>query len=234
MLRYFGQKLGMSLAMVTVLAAGPALATTQKCPTENDATVVIDFSLQSDFTAACTGAARALTYMLDKDFREPPEISIRIIDSLQENSVPVAHGHFDAKTKTATVMSRTVYQDARVQNRVLGLPMDTELYSSIFTHEVAHAIAHENFAVEKPPTVAHEYIAYTVQLATLPDALRNRILTAIPGTGFEHEREISELYMAFDPDRFAVQVYRHFMRSTNRTEFFARLLSGAFKPTPIH
>lgn len=234
MLRALGQKLGISLAMAAALGAWPALATTQKCPPTHGLPVVVDFSQQSDFLDACTGAARAMAYMLDKGFRGPTGINIRIIDSVEENQLPVAHGHFDSKTKIATVMSRSVYQDASVLNRVLGLPMDSELYSSIFTHEVAHAIAHENFAAAKPPTVAHEYIAYTVQLATLPDALRNRILTAIPGTGFEHEREISELYMAFNPDRFAVQVYRHFMRSTNRAEFFARLLSGAFRPARIY
>jgi len=233
MLRGLWAKVSATLAVAAVLTASPSLATTQHCPATTDISVVIDYSLKSDFLAACTGAARAMTYMLDNGFREPGEIKIRIVDSLEENQVPVAHGHFDPKTSIATVMSRSVYRDSRVQNHVLGQPMDGELYASIFSHEVAHAVAHENFAVEKPPTVAHEYIAYTVQLATLPDDLRSRILTAIPGTGFEHVGEISELYMAFDPDRFAVQVYRHFMRSTNKAEFFAHLLSEAFRPRPV-
>jgi hypothetical protein len=53
---------------------------------------------------------------------------------------------------------------------VLGLPVDAVLYASIFAHEVAHAVIHQNLDGRKLSFAAHEYLAYAVQLGTLPPA----------------------------------------------------------------
>jgi hypothetical protein len=81
-------------------------------------------------------------------------------------------------------------------------------------HEIAHAIADANF-VRRPVAPAHENIAYTTQLATMPEELRNTILRNVDTDGYEHLKEVGDMLLMIDPNRFAVKSYLHFMRPQN-------------------
>jgi hypothetical protein len=86
--------------------------------------------------------------------------------------------------------------------------------------------------VPKPSLEAHEYIAYVVQLATLPDVLQQQLLASFSNPAFYHEREINGIFLQLDPEVFAVKAYRHFVTQSDPQTFFQRLLNsrlGSFR-----
>ena len=121
------------------------------------------------------------------------------------------------------------YDEAVVASRkfppAFGIPMSPALWQSFVSHETAHAIAEQNFAVGVRRQTASEYIAEVVQLATLPPDLRKVILDHYEAKGFDDKREISMLLYEFDPAVFAVMAYRHYTALGDRgPAFIARLL----------
>ncbi len=106
------------------------------------------------------------------------------------------------------------YDEAVAASRKLppafDMSMSPALWESFISHETAHAVAEQNFAVGVARRTASEYIAAVVQLATLPNDLRKAILDHYPAQGFADASEISILSYDFDPAVFAVMAYRHY------------------------
>lgn len=107
-----------------------------------------------------------------------------------------------------------------------GLPTTRSTYRSLVAHEVAHAVAACNFAIPDPTIHAHEYIAYVAMLATMDPATRARVLALRPGLVFEDESEINELTYWFDPLRFGIEAYRHYLQRGYGDTFMLKVLSG--------
>jgi hypothetical protein len=107
-----------------------------------------------------------------------------------------------------------------------GVPVDRSMYHSLVTHEVAHAVASCNFKISKPTIHANEYIAYVAMFAMMNPVLRVRILDANPGVGFDSEWEINEIIYLFDPMRFGVDAYGHYLQRGNGDAFLLKVLSG--------
>lgn len=105
------------------------------------------------------------------------------------------------------------------------LPMSVALWQSVISHETAHAVAEQNFALGVHRPTASEYIAVVVQLATLPPDLQKTILERNDANGFADASEISMLLYEIDPAVFAVMAYRHYAALGDRgADFIARLL----------
>ena len=105
------------------------------------------------------------------------------------------------------------------------MPMSPALWQSFISHETAHAVAEQNFAVGVRHRTASEYIAAVVQLETLPPDLRKAILDRYDAKGFRDASEISMMSYEFDPAVFAVMAYRHYAALGDRgPAFIARLV----------
>jgi hypothetical protein len=106
------------------------------------------------------------------------------------------------------------------------MPIDAILYRSIITHEVAHLIAANNFVIPKPLIKAKEYIAYVTMFATMPAVYRRQLFEQFPAKAFESELDINTMIYLFDPTRFGVSAYKHFLKLENRRAFIRRTLAG--------
>jgi hypothetical protein len=119
---------------------------------------------------------------------------------------------------TSTIASRR-YPPA------FDMPMSPALWQSFISHEMAHAVTLQNFAVGVKRTTASEYIAAVVQLATLPPDLRQAILRRHDAEAFSDPREIRLLMYEMNPSVFGVMAYRHYVTLGDRgPAFLARLL----------
>ena len=114
--------------------------------------------------------------------------------------------------------------------RFFGLQLSRNLYRSFIVHELAHAIAANNFTIEHVSTASQEYIAYTVQLATMARSLQKSIFTTFTHEPFLNEGEITSLFYYLNPEVFGVKAYRHFQRLENGADFYRRILTGGFQP----
>lgn len=104
--------------------------------------------------------------------------------------------------------------------------IDRSLYRSLVAHEVAHSIAAANFSMPSAAIQAHEYLAYVTMFATMAPAQRERVLAQYPLAGFEDDEKMSAMIYLFDPMRFGVRAYRHFLERTNGREYLHSVLAG--------
>jgi hypothetical protein len=114
--------------------------------------------------------------------------------------------------------------------RLFGLPIDEALYKTVVVHEIAHAIADQNFTMPNPSLVAQEYLAYVAQLSTMPSPLRERVLGGFDLAPYESIDEMSPVYYQLAPTCFGVKAYRHFLGLPDQTAFLHGLLSGRLRP----
>lgn len=91
---------------------------------------------------------------------------------------------------------------------------------------VAHAIVGCHLGERRLSLAAHKYLAYVTMFATLPAALRDPALAAMPGTGFDHPLQINTMVYAFDPQRFGADAFRHWRSQRDGAAFLRRVIAG--------
>ena len=223
-------KLGicMLMTMMAFILAIPVEGASMKC-TGVDVTVIYENDV--DALTACTGATEAIVFMTEHGFNARIPITISVVDQIEKKHTAQVLGQYSSKTTDITMLSFSSCLEKSADNPPFGIAMNMDIHRSFVVHEIAHAIADHNFVIDNPSRVAQEYIAYTVQLATMLPSLRDDILSRNRTGGFESEEEITDLFYAFNPNNFAVKSYLHFLRPENGSKFFQRILTGSFQPT---
>lgn len=218
-------RLFLCLAFFAVAFVQPAAAVERRCAGTN-ATINADSAYEAYL--ACAGAADAVAFLSQQGFTVDTVMQIDILDSvfLHTNENPSFRilGQFDAKQNRIMVTSIDGQREMAEEKPIFGVPYDVALFRSVVAHEVAHAIADDNFQVEEPSRLAHEYIAYIVQLATMPPRLSQQVFEALPAQAFETETDINPMFYGLNPDLFAVKSYGHYRSPGVGVAFLQTLL----------
>lgn len=172
----------------------------------------------------CEGVSRAAEFLarLGADVAIPLQIVVG--EGGEGDAMAEAIGTFDARAMSIRLIPLARAIEASRDNPPFGVPMDEELYRSFVAHEAAHAYAHHRFRTVRPTRIAHEYLAYVVQFATMAPPLRARILEAARLDGFGREEEVSPVYHALAPHSFGIKSYLHFLRDDAGEAFLRRVL----------
>lgn len=186
-------------------------------------TVVIRSPLALDARLACQGADDAIAFLRAQGLDVSHAVAVDLVHRMPEAADASSAGHYLESEGRALVMG---FREFASFGTWFGLPIDQALYRSLVAHEVAHALAARNFCVDRPSIQAKEYIAYVTMLATMPTDLRERILANYPNHGYDDEVQMSSTIYMFDPMRFGVQAYRHFLRPGNGRDFLRAILRG--------
>ena len=81
---------------------------------------------------------------------------------------------------------------------------------------------------------AHEYVAYAIQIASMPQETRDLLLSSFPLQTSKDLARFNDIYLAMRPLRFAANAYRHLFRNEHYCETIARIASGyAEFPLPL-
>jgi hypothetical protein len=207
--------LGLTLSTTPVSAATPCA--------ETGVTVTADD--RDDVRVACRGAIDAVAFLADRGFTVGKQVNIEVIESIDVIPGASVLGFYDPKANVVKVLARAAFSSGETRGTVLGLPIDDVLYGSIFAHEVAHAVIYQNLDRRKLSFAAHEYLAYAVQLATLPTDYSDRVVAPFSGTGFTDLDQVSEIILGMDPDRFAAKSYLHFRELDDRDAVVRQLVA---------
>lgn len=219
-------RLILGFALILVALASPAAAAERRCAGTN-ATIYADSVY--DTYLACAGAADAMAFLSQQGLIVDTVMRIDVLDTvfLHQNKTPSFRilGQFEAEQERISITSTKGQREMAAEKPIFGVPYEEALFRSVVAHEVAHAIADDNFHVLKPSRLAHEYLAYIVQLATMSPRLRQKILDHHPVPGFESELEINPMVYGLNPDVFAVKAYRHFASPGVGVTFVQSLLN---------
>jgi hypothetical protein len=218
-LRYGAIGLALALGPIVATPSGVAAIPCAETP------VIVTATDANDARVACRGAVDAISFLAERGFRVGEPVVVAVVEGIDVVPGASVLGIYDPKGDVVQVLARSVFSSGTTGDTVLGLPVDDTLYASIFAHEVAHAVIYRNIRHREISSAAHEYLAYAVQLATLPPSYRERILARFPGGGFTDLEEVSEVVLGFDSDRFAVKAYRHFRELDDQDAVLGTLLA---------
>lgn len=220
--------------LCVLLWASNAAAQDSTLQCNDDNTTVSHHYNLTDALAVCAAVRDTNTFMRSHGFDVDIPITVTVVEAAVEPHNARVIAKYDATTSAISISAFNHCCQMFRSDCIFGEKMSRELYRSFIAHEVAHAIAQNNFRIPHPSVAAHEYIAYLVQLATMEQALRNRILGRFNHEPFTGDQEISELFFALGPEIFAIKSYRHFAKSGNGDAFIQRLLNGHFRSPARH
>ena len=188
------------------------------------ANVVVRGADGEDALLACAGAHDAAAFLAGQGFAVTAEVSIDIEHTLPPVVDASAAGCYLPNENRVVVLA---YADLARRDAWFGMTMEPALYRSFVAHEVAHAFAAANFEIAQPAIQAHEYIAYVTMLATMAPDLRARLLARYPGERFDDDVQINATVYLFDPQRFGVRAYRHFLRRASGRDYLRAVVTGS-------
>jgi hypothetical protein len=220
---FFGCALGAAISVGVVPSTpvdGSRLFNEVICEVPN---VVVHSPNRPDALVACEGARDATAFLASQGLDVRGKVSIDVVQVLPPEASPSAAGYYLHAQNRVVVLA---YSAFRKFGTWFDVAIDPSLYRSLVAHEVAHAIAASNFGMLTPAIQAHEYIAYVTMFATMAPAQRERVLAQYPGDAFEDDTKMSATIYLFDPMRFGVRAYRHFLHRTDGREYLHAVLAG--------
>jgi hypothetical protein len=220
-----------SLLVVTLIIypiASPAASVLHACA---NSSISIEADEPVDHDDICNSAEDALVFFERLDIALTHPLVIEIVQNLPDWMSETAVGCYHEEERKASVLTLPEFEKREVW---FGAPVNRLMYRSLVTHEVAHAVASCNFKISEPTIHAEEYLAYVAMFAMMNPVLRARTMVENPEAGFDSELEINEITYSFDPMRFAVAAYRHYLKKEHGDAFLLKVLSGKALTNSVH
>lgn len=211
------------LLLMFLLSAISSFADTREC--EKQPEVFVTSANLAELADICTAAESAITFLAPYNLRPTGPINIEIVDRKISNGAFDVYGRYDGTTGRLQLMSYAAIFATSQNPRMFEEPFDRVLYSGVIAHEVAHAVVEHYTKVKKFSGPSQEYLAYATQLATMPEARRKAIIKTMAVGPWEAGDEITNIYMAMAPGKFAVKSYLHFRSLKHPAAFVDVLLN---------
>lgn len=100
------------------------------------------------------------------------------------------------------------------------------LFDSLILHELVHAYVDQSARGRFLPGLAHEYLAYAIQLDALAANERERVLARAGAVAPVRRDEINEALLSLSPLRFAAISWLHFRQEGGDAALVRRVLEG--------
>jgi len=199
-------------------------ATASLCPGQQYVEVLVDDPPTT--RQICEAAALAVDFLCQFGIRPKRSIQIEVIEEQIAHYGYSAYGSYDSKSDRIRLMSFAAIH-AQIRNpQLYGEPLDVVHYVGVIAHEVAHAVVQHNLHTKLISPVPQEYLAYATQFAVLPVERRNQIVKKMNVTAWESGDVISDIYLGFEPGKFAVKSYLHLTQMPDPGPFIAVLLNA--------
>ncbi len=101
-----------------------------------------------------------------------------------------------------------------------------DFYRSMVVHEIVHAVMAQRAKRMPTSASAQEYPAYALQIASLPEGARARLLETLHSEQDARSAHFNDIVLAFDPFYFATRAYAHFTAPGSGCARLHALLSG--------
>ncbi|CFX37522.1 conserved exported protein of unknown function [Candidatus Filomicrobium marinum] len=190
--------------------------------------IPIEVSGSSDVEgrAVCASAKRANAFFEYCGLPQKRKLRVEILSEvIQPFGLPVI-ALFDAKRWRIQISTfeamRTILLPGSAYRR---LPL-RDVYDSLVVHEVAHAVFREHIGHRNLPIAAHEYVAYAVQINSMPTKTRDLFLSTFQRPTSLDVEMFNDIYLAMAPLRFGANAHRHLFRHGQSCEMLSKIVAG--------
>jgi hypothetical protein len=206
------------LSSIALLLFSPASSSLHRC---SNSFISVEADKGANYHGICSSAEDALAFFRRLNLQPFRPLVVEVVSSLPGTVSRTAIGCYLEENERILVLTYAAVQE---RENWFGVAVDWSMYRSLVTHEVAHAVASCNFAITNPTIQAKEYVAYVAMFAMMNPKLREKIMARNPSVSFDSEQEMNALVYMFDPMRFGVGAYRHYLMEGNA--FLLKVLSG--------
>jgi hypothetical protein len=141
----------------------------------------------------------------------------------------IVFGAFDAESEIVHVTKMASSSDLMSVHPALANLDPAEWYVSVITHEVSHGIIHQSLAGKSLGIISAEYLAFAVQIESMPDKLRQGFLAAFPVSGPLDRKALQKEMLLTDSFRFGVTAYRHIQLEPDMCAMMKSLIDDTSK-----
>lgn len=201
-------------------------------PTCLDGRVTFEGTDEIETELICRGVSAAATVLARCGLTAVPRVTVETASTLIDPDGFARRGEFVPSAARIRLQPFATFIASNPAS-LAGVPVShASLYAGIAAHEMAHAIfAAASAPLELVPT-AHEYVAYAVEMATLPAAVREAVATSDPSHSRSDLLVFSPFLLYADPDRFALAAWRHFNAPGKGCSVIRSVLDGAIHFPP--
>ena len=217
-------------SIAKVSKVGPAA--TERCP---GALVDVTAASEDERSLACSAADQALELLgrCEISLRRP--LRVQIGDEHRHPLRWPVLGFFETKHERVLV-ARYESMPSLAKGTPFALLSQRDLFKSIVLHEIVHGVLHQHAGRHVMSHAAGEYLAYALQIESLPPSGRDSFLQAIEPRVSTADLIFTDVLWSLDPFFFAAHAYDHFKDSDNGCTHLRALLEGqvAFISTPLY
>ncbi len=213
--------IGVAAAMILLFfMPGSSFAVTLSCQKQNITVTAPDFKLAN---RVCARAATSLDLLASCNLQQTDPFSIEVTPVLP-SEFGECFGVFHCNDDLVQVLAPDALSEAiHRSGNFTNLPLDV-LFDSLVTHEISHVLAFQSSSGVPRTSAEAEYIAYAMQMESLPEKDRNAFLQAHPVTQPVSLMGLNDVILSFSPEVFAVRAWTHFRIEGNGCEFIRKIL----------
>lgn len=174
----------------------------------------------------CAASDHALQLLEGYGLSPRRKIIVEVIEQGIDHLGYKAFGSYDIRKDRIQLMSFRSILENYSYPTMYDEPFDRIHYAGAIVHEITHAVFHHHSTADAPGPAPQEYLAHAIQLSSLPEKRRNRVIQAHNEPAWGAGDAISDIYMALEPGRFAVKSYKH-LTSMNDPKNFIDILLNA-------
>ena len=209
------------ISLFIVLCCGFATAEqTQQC-SEFDIQVIAPDAELVDRT--CAAALRAKSFLQGCHLVQSRPLVIRVRRDGPHSGLLA---HFSLRNDEIVLPTPRFLVDILAKDSGYRAIPSEHLFNSFVVHEMAHAFFGRTRCGLETCRAGHEYIAYALQLESLPEEQRTLFLAEFPSRGNVEIGIFNDFYHDLMPERFAVDAWRHFSQPGFGCSFINDILLG--------
>ena len=215
----------LTCAFLAMIVCPPvSAATVLDCDTPN-ISVEADSGKDADFACKATAIAIPRLAALGLTLQEP--VQIKVTEILEH--VPGAYVAFYCTAdREIQVLTTECLEDPPARATAFSEMEAAVLFESLIVHELTHAAIDQWLPHHFVPKIVHEYLAYAIQLDTLPTAERQRILAKANVRGPPDIARINEALLDIAPLYFAAASWLFFTANGGDANHVKSVLDGGF------
>jgi len=175
--------------------------------------------------SVCDNVEETLSLLEQCDLALPDPVKITVLDDLP-NVSHACFGFYECDGNRISIRSPDSIAEVSGQSALyMGLDPNT-VFDSIVTHEVSHAAFAQSSRGDAECLANHEYVAYVMQMWSLPPAVRGRIVERFGQDELVDSLRLNELVAVMAPAKFAALAWQHFNEDGNGCDFVKDLTTG--------
>lgn len=221
-----------SVICALALLPTPSAADELRCP--GAPIVVVANKSEVAMAAICAPSVWTHAFFAQCGMVQERELTLEVVARVTHPlGLPVI-ALFDASRWRIKISTFEVTQTLILPRSIYRKLATRDVYDSLIVHEVTHAIFRELVGRRRLPLAAHEYVAYAIQVASLPAKTRDAFLSSFPAQTPKDFRRFNEIYLGMSPLRFAANAYRHLFQDDQYCETIGRVARGEAEfPLPL-